>query len=88
MGKIIREPWRINTNWGTIIVLSACSFGLEMDGRCHVLYCKFRCEKAVRPERVIEIGNLLCPRECEYEGLKPNETSSNQSPKLVPAREV
>jgi len=84
MGRIIREPWKLNTSWGTVIALSGCGFGLTMDGRCHTLLCQFRCEKNIAPKEEVEIGNLLCPRECEYEGLKPNETTTDQNPRLVP----
>ena len=79
MGRIIREPWRLNTGWGTVISLSGCSFGFKVDGRCHKLYCKFRCESHKQPEEPVKIGSLLCPRENEYEGLQPNETSFNKN---------
>ena len=54
--------WRFDNEWGTAIDFSGCQFGLETDGRCDQMLCKFRCERGEAPEQVIPVLKLLCPR--------------------------
>lgn len=78
-----REPWRYDSRWGTVIALSGCGFGLEVDGRCNLLYCRFRCDKEKEPSALVKIGLLLCPREIEYEARQPNEARPYIEPGMV-----
>lgn len=55
--------WRFDNQWGTAIDFSGCQAGLETDGRCDLLLCKFRCERSEEPDQVISILKLLCPRD-------------------------
>lgn len=52
-----------------------CSFGLEMDGRCHMLYCLFRTEKSKEPKEPKKIGKMLCPKDMTYEPGKKDAES-------------
>lgn len=83
MDRLRREPWRYDLSWGTVIALAGCSFGLEVDGRCHSLYCKFRCDREKEPSSPVRIGLLLCPREVEYEARQPNEAYPRVESDLV-----
>jgi len=78
MGRI-REAWRSDKSWGTVIALYGCSFGLEMNGQCHELFCRFRCDKTEAPREPVKIGELLCPRIVEYE-----EDHYERAPHLKP----
>ena len=53
--------WRFDNEWGTAIDYSGCQAGLETDGRCDMLLCKFRCLRSEAPEHPTII-RLLCPR--------------------------
>jgi hypothetical protein len=54
--------WRFDMDWGTTLDFSGCQAGLETDGRCDQLLCKFRCERSEAPEEPSPIMELLCPR--------------------------
>lgn len=63
----LSEPWRYNPQYATAIDLDGCQFGLEVDGRCNKLLCKFRTRKEEAPETVVKIGLNICPKEQEYD---------------------
>ena len=63
----VREPWRYNPAYGTAIDLGFCQFGLKTDDRCDRIQCKFRTSKALAPNHEMQIGEIACPREREYE---------------------
>lgn len=60
------KPWQYDPRWGTVLVLDGCQFGLEVDGRCNMMLCKFRTTKDLAPEKPNEICRVLCPREVTY----------------------
>ena len=68
-----RESWRYSHSYGTAIALDHCMFGLQTDGRCDKLFCRFRTTKDVAPNKPMEIGKLACPREQEYDETEPSE---------------
>ena len=58
---------------GIITVLTRCSFGLEKNGVCDSLLCKFRCMQEAAPEGLVKVGIHLCPRNTEYEPKSKHE---------------
>lgn len=64
------EPWRYNPGWDTAIVLDGCQLGLEHDGRCDGLFCKFRTTKDLQRKPPMQDAPALCIREMTYEKPK------------------
>ena len=58
--------WRYNPLVDDVEVLGGCQFGLEVDGRCNALLCKYRIKKN---QALTEVHSLsvMCPREREHE---------------------
>jgi len=62
------DPWKKKTKplelrrWSEILSLKGCIHGLETDGRCHILWCPYRCDIKVAPKTPTTIGKMLCPR--------------------------
>ena len=44
---------------------SGCSFGLEKDGMCDFLLCKYRNSKSDDQKYPIKLGEVMCPRNIE-----------------------
>lgn len=73
-----KETWQYDPRWGSVIYLEGCQFGLQVDGRCNTMLCKFRTTKDRAPEKPLETYKLLCPRERTYRvRVKPESTSSD-----------
>lgn len=62
--------WQFDNQWGTHLSYTGCQAGLEVDERCALLDCKFRCFKSDEPEEPIKIMALLCPRDEVVEGKR------------------
>ena len=60
-----RKPWQYNPPDDTALILDGCQLGLEVDGRCNMILCKFRCKKSQAPDEPIEL-KIMCPRERTY----------------------
>lgn len=69
------EKWQYDPRWGTAIILDGCQFGLEVDGRCNAILCKFRTTRDRAPREPMEICKALCPRELEIDEHPTNITA-------------
>jgi hypothetical protein len=72
--------WRFNSSWGTVIDFTGCQAGLETDGRCDILDCKFRTTKDQAPKDAITVMAMLCPRDKEVEHEESTVYLSTKSP--------
>ena len=59
--------WQYDPRRNTYLDYNGCQAGLETDGRCHELGCKFLCFRSEAPSEEIPIMKLLCPRENEVD---------------------
>jgi len=59
------EKWQYDPRWGTAIDLTGCQFGLQTDGRCNTMLCRFRTTRDRAPEKPNETCRSLCIKEME-----------------------
>ena len=55
--------WQYDPRRNTYLDYTGCQAGLQTDGRCALLDCKFLCFKSEEPDQPIPIMKLLCPRD-------------------------
>lgn len=60
-----RKYWMEKNGWLIAIDLLGCSFGLEKNGMCDYLLCKYRSSKSDEQKYPTKLGELMCPRNIE-----------------------